>query len=35
MNFATHVVFDYAPGSSTPQSSGTVTVTRRGARPLP
>ena len=26
MNFATHVVYDYAPGSSTPESSGTVTV---------
>ena len=29
MNFATHVVYDYAPGSSTPESSGTVTVVRR------
>ena len=29
MNFATHVVYDYAPGSSTPESSGTVTVVSR------
>ena len=35
MNFATHVVFDYAPGSSHPESSGTVTVQRRGSHPLP
>jgi hypothetical protein len=35
MNFATHVVFDYAPGSSTPQSSGIVSVKQRGPRPLP
>ena|SRR5438105_4326664 len=35
MNFATHVVFDYAPGSASPESSGTVTVEQRGAQPLP
>jgi hypothetical protein len=35
MNFATHVVFDYAPGSAHPESSGTVTVQKRGSHPLP
>ena len=31
MNFATHVVFDYAPGSTHPESSGTISVTKRGS----
>jgi hypothetical protein len=35
MNFATHVVFDYAPGSAHPESSGTVTVVKKGSRKLP
>jgi hypothetical protein len=35
MNFATHVVYDYAPGSAHPESSGTVTVVHRGSSPLP
>jgi hypothetical protein len=35
MNFKTHVVFDYAPGSLSPESSGTVKVVKRGAQPLP
>ena len=35
MNFATGVVYDYAPGSAHPESSGTVTVEHRGAHPLP
>jgi hypothetical protein len=35
MNFATGVVYDYAPGSAHPESSGTVTVEHRGANPLP
>ena len=35
MNFKTHVVFDYAPGSTTPESSGFITVRQRGAQPLP
>ncbi|MBV8712672.1 MAG: hypothetical protein JOY56_12880 [Solirubrobacterales bacterium] len=35
MNFSTHVVYDYAPGSSHPESSGTVTVQKRGSQPLP
>ena len=35
MNFATGVVFDYAPGSAHPESSGTVTVEHRGKNPLP
>jgi hypothetical protein len=32
MNFRTHVVFDYAPGSSTPESSGTVRILKKGAQ---
>ena len=35
MNFATGVVYDYAPGSAHPESSGTVTVVHRGSHPLP
>jgi len=35
MNFATHVVFDYAPGSLKPESSGTITVVHQGSSPLP
>jgi hypothetical protein len=35
MNFATGVVYDYAPGSAHPESSGTVTVEHRGSNPLP
>jgi hypothetical protein len=35
MNFKTRVVFDYAPGSTHPESSGTITVTRRGSHRLP
>jgi hypothetical protein len=35
MNFATGVVFDYAPGSAHPESSGTVTVVHRGSHPVP
>ena len=35
MNFQTHVVYDYAPGSLTPESSGFITVKKRGATPLP
>jgi hypothetical protein len=35
MNFATHVVFDYAPGSLHPESSGAITVVKKGASPLP
>ena len=35
MNFATGVVYDYAPGSAHPASSGTVTVEHRGSHPLP
>jgi hypothetical protein len=33
MNLKTHVVFDYAPGSSHPESSGTITVVKAGATP--
>ena len=35
MNFATGVVFDYAPGSLHPESSGTVTVEHRGSHRVP
>jgi len=35
MNFATGVVYDYAPGSAHPESSGTVKVEKRGSHPLP
>ncbi len=35
MNFSTGVVYDYAPGSAHPESSGTVTVVHRGKHPLP
>jgi hypothetical protein len=35
MNFATHVVFDYAPGSLHPESSGTITVVHKGSSALP
>jgi hypothetical protein len=35
MNFKTHVVYDYAPGSLTPESSGFITVRQRGAERLP
>jgi hypothetical protein len=35
MNFSTGVVYDYAPGSAHPESSGTVTVVHRGSHPLP
>jgi hypothetical protein len=35
MNFATGVVFDYAPGSTHPESSGTVTIKHRGSHKLP
>jgi hypothetical protein len=35
MNFKTGVVFDYAPGSTQPESSGTVKIVQAGATPLP
>ena len=35
MNFATGVVYDYAPGRAHPECSGTVTVEHRGSPPLP
>jgi hypothetical protein len=35
MNFSTGVVYDYAPGSAHPESSGTVTVVHRGSHALP
>jgi len=35
MNFKTGVVFDYAPGSAQPESSGTVRILQKGATRLP
>lgn len=35
MNFATHTVYDYAPGSAAPESAGTITVVHRGAQRVP
>ena len=32
MNFRTHVVFDYAPGSTSPESSGTVKILQKGSQ---
>jgi hypothetical protein len=32
MNFRTHVVFDYAPGSTSPESSGTVKILEKGSQ---
>jgi hypothetical protein len=34
MNLKTHVVFDYAPGSLHPESSGTIKIVKAG-KPLP
>jgi hypothetical protein len=35
MNFKTGVVFDYAPGSAAPESSGSVRVLTKGANRIP
>ncbi len=35
MNFATHTVYDYAPGSAHPESAGFITVVKYGANPIP
>ena len=35
MNFKTHTVYDYAPGSAHPESAGTIKVVHRGATPIP
>ncbi len=35
MNFKTHTVYDFAPGSATPESAGTITVVARGANRIP
>jgi hypothetical protein len=34
MNFATGIVYDYAPAAK-PESSGTVTIVKKGKNPLP
>jgi hypothetical protein len=31
MNLRTHTVYDYAPGSASPQSAGTITIVKEGA----
>ena len=31
MNFSTRTVYDYAPGSASPQSAGTITIVKQGA----
>jgi hypothetical protein len=35
MNFQTHTVYDFAPGSATPESAGTITVVTRGVNRIP
>ena len=35
MNFATHKIYDYAPGSLKPESIGTVTVSKAGTAKTP
>jgi hypothetical protein len=35
MNFKTHAIYDYAPGSLHPESTGTVTVKKTGATAPP
>ncbi|HEY7261914.1 MAG TPA: hypothetical protein VH589_10565 [Trebonia sp.] len=35
MNFVKHTVYDYAPGSSTPESAGTITVVKSGPNRIP
>jgi hypothetical protein len=35
MNFQTHTVYDYAPGSATPESAGTIHVVKRGHDRIP
>lgn len=35
MNFQTHTVYDYAPGSASPESAGTIHVVRYGPDRIP
>ena len=35
MNFKTHTVYDYAPGSASPESAGTISVVKRGHDRIP
>jgi hypothetical protein len=35
MNFKTHTVYDFAPGSATPESAGTIQVVTSGANRIP
>ena len=34
-NFKTHTVYDYAPGSASPESAGTITVKHAGQHRIP
>ena len=35
MNFQTRIVYDYAPGTATPESIGTIKVAQRGSSRIP
>jgi hypothetical protein len=35
MNFVTHTVYDYAPGSAHPESAGKITVVKTGSNRIP
>ena len=35
MNFKTHTVYDFAPGSATPESAGTIKVVTQGTHRIP
>jgi hypothetical protein len=35
MNFTTGTVYDFAPGSATPESAGTIKVVTRGGNRIP
>jgi hypothetical protein len=35
MNFTTHAIYDYAPGSLHPESTGTVTIVKQGSTKPP
>jgi hypothetical protein len=35
MNFKTHAIYDYAPGSLHPESTGTVTIVKSGSHKAP
>jgi hypothetical protein len=35
MNLRTHTVYDYAPGSASPESAGYITIVKKGSQRLP